>query len=56
MKKGAPISAVIAPTGISIGAKAVLATVSATTRRVAPVSAAAGMRRACRGPTSLRAR
>src|SRR6185503_5012573 len=43
MNSGAPMSAVIAPTGNSLGAMIVRATVSATITNSAPPSAAAGM-------------
>src|SRR5215211_4846954 len=43
MNNGAPISAVMAPTGNSLGAMIVRATVSATITKSAPPSAAAGM-------------
>ena len=54
MKNGVPISAVRMPSGISIGA-AVRASVSITSRKPPPSSAAAGISRAKSGPTSVRA-
>ena len=55
MKNGVPTTAVRMPSGISIGAT-VRASVSITSRKPPPSSAAAGSSRAKSGPTSERAR
>ena len=54
MKKGAPKKAVITPTGISAGARSVLARMSDESRKIAPINAEAGKRTRWSGPTRRR--
>lgn len=51
-KKGPPHNAVIIPTGNSVGATAVLASVSAKIRKIAPDNVAAGTRVRWLDPTT----
>ena len=54
MNTGAPMKAVITPMGISCGAKAVRATVSARFRKHPPASAEATTSQRCAVPTTRR--
>jgi hypothetical protein len=53
-KKGPPNIAVIIPTGISVGARSILASVSQATRKLAPKSMHAGISIRRSGPTNNR--
>ena len=52
MKNGAPISAVIIPTGISLGSNIFLAIVSARSRTIPPLTADTGRSILLSGPVS----
>jgi hypothetical protein len=53
MKKGAPINAVMTPTGNSLGEMIVLATVSAAIRKTAPPKAETGIKRRWSEPRTI---